>query len=68
MKEKEPVRQNTPAPRERQRADKEPVTSESIKNAHASGDGSMRRGLDAIPDEDDLEKREKGPNRPTEHY
>lgn len=68
MKEKEPAPQDTPATRERKWAEKEPVTSESVKNAHASGDGAMGRSLDSIPDEEELEKREKGPSRPTEHY
>lgn len=68
MKENEPVRQDIPANRERPWADKEPVTSDSVKNAHASGDGAMGRSLDSIPDEEELEKRGKTPNRPTEHY
>jgi hypothetical protein len=68
MKEKEPVRQDTAANREGKWAEREPVTSDSIKNAHASGDGAMGRSLDSIPDEEELEKRGKAPGRPTEHY
>lgn len=46
----------------------EPVTSESVKNAHAAGDGAIERSLDSIPDEEVLKKDNKGRSRRSEQY
>jgi hypothetical protein len=62
MKQKDREQQEQGKGRQQERTGKEPITSNSVKNAHATGDGAMRRSLDAIPDEEELE-REKNDNR-----
>jgi len=68
MKQKDREQQDTSLDRREQRRGKEPITSDSVKNAHATGDGAMGRSLDSIPDEDELNSGEKKSRRQREQY
>ena len=68
MKEQDPLQSASPGSGQKQNTDKEPITSDSIKNAHAAGDGAMERSLDSIPDEEELKRDDKGRPRRTEQY
>ena len=58
----------SPGSGQKHNTDKEPITSDSIKNAHAAGDGAMERSLDSIPDEEDLKHGDKSRRRRPEQY
>jgi hypothetical protein len=45
MKQKDREQQEQGKGRQQERTGKEPITSNSVKNAHATGDGAMRRSL-----------------------
>lgn len=68
MKEQEPLHPETPGNGKNRGKESKPITSESVKNAHAAGDGAMERSLDSIPDEEELNKESKGHPRRTEQY
>lgn len=68
MKQKDQQQQEPGKERQKEDIGKEPITSNSVKNAHATGDGSMRRSLDAIPDEDEIKSEEKKRRQQREQY
>lgn len=68
MKEQDPLQPASPGSGQKQNTDKEPITSDSIKNAHAAGDGAMERSSDSIPDEEDLKGGDKNRPRRAEQY
>ncbi|HWJ03750.1 MAG TPA: hypothetical protein VNU93_08725 [Verrucomicrobiae bacterium] len=68
MKEKEHLQQGTSDSGNKDRNEKQLITSDSIKNAHAAGDGAMERSLDSIPDEEELKKEaDQHPRRPEQY-
>lgn len=68
MKEQDHLQQVSPGSGQEQKDKAEPITSDSIKNAHAAGDGAMERSLDSIPDEDELKQDNKNrPQRPQQY-
>lgn len=68
MTDKEHLQQGTPGSGNKENRDKQPITSDSIKNAHAAGDGAMERSLDSIPDEEELKKEaQQHPRRPEQY-
>lgn len=68
MKDKEHLKQEVPGPGKEQANESQPITSESIKNAHAAGDGAMERSSDSIPDEEELKSTDQNRTRRTEQY
>jgi hypothetical protein len=68
MKEQEHLQQGAPGSGKAENTPTQTITSESIKNAHAAGDGAMERSLDSIPDEEDLNKEKQDhPRRPQQY-
>lgn len=68
MKEQDHMQQGSPGSGQEQKDKNKPITSDSIKNAHAAGDGAMERSLDSIPDEDELKRDDKSrPQRPQQY-
>lgn len=59
MKKQERPGQEVSAKGTEKNKNKEPITSDSIKNAHAAGDGAMERSSNSVPDEEELEKGSK---------
>lgn len=68
MKEHEPLQQKPSDSGQEKSNEPKPITSDSIKNAHAAGDGAMERSLDSIPDEEELKKDTQGRPRQREQY
>lgn len=68
MKEQDHLHQGSPGSEQEKKTEREPITSDSIKNAHAAGDGAMERSLDSIPDEEELKREDKGRPRRSEQY
>lgn len=68
MKEQEHLQQGSPGSGKERANEKEPITSDTIKNAHAAGDGAMERSSDSIPDEGELKRDDKGRPRYPEQY
>lgn len=68
MKEQEPLQQKPSGSTPEKSNETEPITSDSIKNAHAAGDGAMERSLDSVPDEEELKKGNTNlPRRPQQY-
>ncbi|HEY1115281.1 MAG TPA: hypothetical protein VGE66_17035 [Chitinophagaceae bacterium] len=68
MKEQDHLHQAPPGSGQEQKEKAEPITSDTIKNAHAAGDGAMERSLDSVPDEEELKRDNKGrPQRPQQY-
>lgn len=68
MKEQEPQQQKPSGSTPEKTNETKPITSDSIKNAHAAGDGAMERSLDSIPDEEELKKGDQNRPRRPEQY
>jgi hypothetical protein len=68
MKEQEPLQQTPSGSGQANSKEPKPITSESIKNAHAAGDGAMERSLDSIPDEEELKKDAQSRPRQPDQY
>lgn len=63
MNQKERAQQEEDNSKKAQRGEKEPITSDSIKNAHASGDGSLGRSKSTIQGEEEQSDEKNGPRK-----
>lgn len=68
MKEQERLPQESPVTGKENKDDLRSITSDSVKNAHAAGDGAMERSSDSIPDEEELEKDNRSTPKRREQY
>jgi hypothetical protein len=68
MKEQEHLPQEATGSKKEKSPERKPITSDSVKNAHATGDGAMGRSIDSIPDEDELARDDSSAPPQHEQY